>query len=297
MRGTLRKGEPRGVPQLRLTRSVDFILPLGYFSPDNIHSRHFSGGRPIAQQNREGLSVVFPAYNEEENVEYMVGKIMEVLNDLNIPGEIIVVDDGSSDGTARIAAKLAEAHSSVTAVSHPVNKGIGRAVWTGIKTASMPWVFYTDCDGQFDLRELEYLWRVRRGADVVSGFRRNRKDPLMRLMYSFAYNTLTYLLFWGGFRDVDSSFKLFRRDIFSRFEIRSTSSVADLELLLFPRKLGMRVLQLPVSHYPRRAGSVSCESFRSGIFAWVRIGPIIEMFVQLLRLRLRVWRGDAGGKD
>lgn len=230
-------------------------------------------------------------------MEYMVGKIMEVLDHLDIPGEIIVVDDGSSDGTARIAGKLAGEHRNVRAVSHPVNIGIGGAVWTGIRTASMPWVFYTDCDGQFDLRELESLWLIREGADVVSGFRRNRKDPLMRLMYSFAYNTLTYLLFWGGFRDVDSSFKLFRRDIFNRFEIRSTSSVADLELLLFPRKLGMRVLQLPVSHYPRRAGSVSCESFRSGIFAWVRLGPIIEMFVQLLRLRLRVWRGDAGGKD
>ncbi len=255
------------------------------------------GVRPIADKQSEGLSVIFPAFNEEENVRYMVESIMEVLRNLDIPGEVIVVDDGSSDGTAAIATEMAGTDGRVRVVSHPVNMGIGRAVWSGISTASMPWVFYTDCDGQFDLEELSILWEMRNRAEVISGFRRKRRDPLMRLLYSFAYNSLAYLLFWGGFRDVDASFKLFRRDIFSRFDVRSNSSVADLELLLFPRKLGMRVLQVPVSHYPRRAGTVSCESFRNGIFAWVRIGPVVEMFVQLLRLRARVWRGDVRKED
>jgi glycosyltransferase involved in cell wall biosynthesis len=241
--------------------------------------------------------VIFPAFNEVENVRYMVESVMCVLQRLGIPGEVIVVDDGSSDGTAAAAMEMAGADPRVRVVGHEVNMGIGRAVWSGIRAATMPWVFYTDCDGQFDLGELQLLWELRSGADVISGFRRNRQDPLMRLLYSFAYNSLAYLLFWGGFRDVDASFKLFRREIFSRFDVRSNSSVADLELLLLPRKLGMRVLQVPVSHYPRRAGTVSCESFRNGIFAWVRIGPIFEMFVQLLKLRARVWRGDVRKKD
>lgn len=270
---------------------------MGYLPPRRAKVNPYPGGLPIAEHLGEGLSVIFPAYGEEENVGFMVDSIMEVLRCLGVPGEVIVVDDGSTDGTASVTREICRRDPRVKLVSHPSNLGIGRAVWSGIGASTMPWIFYTDCDGQFDLRELSVLWDLRHGADVVSGFRRGRQDPLMRLLYSFAYNSLAYLLFWGGFRDVDASFKLFRRDIFSRFDVRSNSSVADLELLLLPRMLGMRVVQVPVSHYPRRAGTVSCESFRRGLIAWVRIGPVLEMFVQLLRLRARVWRGDVRKED
>ncbi len=235
---------------------------------------------------------MFPAFNEEENVEYMVETAIEVLSGLGVEWEIIVVDDGSSDRTAEIAEELTGKYQGVKLVRHTKNRGIGSAVRTGISSSSMTWIFYTDCDGQFDLGELEMLWLIRENSDVISGFRRRRQDPLMRLMYSFAYNTLTYIFFFGGFKDVDASFKLFRRVIFDRISLRSSSSVADLELLLLPRKCGYRVRQLPVSHFPRRAGIVSCESYRKGIFAWVRIAPIMEMFIQLVKLRLRLWRGD-----
>ncbi|MBD3278324.1 MAG: glycosyltransferase [Candidatus Aegiribacteria sp.] len=256
-------------------------------------TKQFHKGERIEHHPENSLSVILPAFNEAENVRYMVNSASEVLDCITEQWEVIVVDDGSTDETASETLKIAQFDERVRLVSHPENIGIGRAVWTGIRNSRMKWIFYTDCDGQFDLKELELLWRERHLSDVLSGYRRNRQDPLMRLMYSFAYNTLTYLIFWKGFKDVDSSFKLFRRKIFSDFEIRSTSSVADLELLLLPRLLGYRVKQMPVSHYPRRAGTVSCESYRRGIFAWVRLGPIFEMFVQLLDLRLRIWRGDA----
>lgn len=226
----------------------------------------------------------------------MVEKVKEVLTELGVRWEIIVVDDGSTDRTSMITDGLVSRFEGVRLARHPVNIGIGRSLWTGISESSMPWIFYTDCDGQFDLNELKMLWDMRHDADVISGYRRRRRDPLMRLVYSFVYNTLTYILFWRGWKDVDASFKLFRRDIFSRFDLRSTSSVADLELLLIPAGLGYRISQVPVSHFPRRAGSVSYETYRKGIFAWVRLGPILEMFLQLLSLRRRMWRGDVEGK-
>jgi glycosyltransferase involved in cell wall biosynthesis len=222
----------------------------------------------------------------------MVESAMKTLSNLGIDWKIIVVDDGSTDRTAEVASELSKKYPRMSLVRHSTNLGIGSAVRTGIVSSETTWVFYTDCDGQFDLSELESLWRIRNSADVISGFRRRRQDPLMRLMYSFAYNTLTYIFFFGGFKDVDSSFKLFRREIFNNISIKSSSSVADLELLLLPQRCGYRVSQLPVSHYPRRAGTVSCESYRNGIFAWVRLAPIMEMFRQLLDLRLRIWRGD-----
>jgi glycosyltransferase involved in cell wall biosynthesis len=241
----------------------------------------------------EGLSVFFPAYNEEENVEYMVDRAREVLQGLCPRWEILLVDDGSTDSTAEITRRLSAEDPRVRLVSHGRNLGFGSAIRTGIENSTMPWIFYTDCDGQFDLGELGLVWNLRDRADIVSAYRRHRRDPLMRLLYSFAYNGLLCLMFGGGFKDSDSSFKLYRSSIFRKVKPRSTCGVADFEILLLAARLGFRVLQIPVTHYPRRAGQVSFETLRSGIFAWVRMSAITQMFSQLLALRIRLWKGDA----
>jgi len=205
--------------------------------------------------------------------------------------EIIIVDDGSTDSTASITKSLSDADSRIRLVSHKGNRGFGQAVRSGIEASSMEWIFYTDCDGQFDLDEMHLLWNERHRADIVSGFRRRRKDPGMRLIYSLMWNTLTTMLFLRSFRDVDASFKLFRASIFKRIKPVSTCGVIDFEILTLARDMGYRVLQIPVSHYPRRAGTVSFESVRTGFIAWVRIGPILEMFNQLVAFRIRTWKG------
>ncbi len=241
---------------------------------------------------RQGISLFFPAYNEEENVEYMVRSASKVLQGLvGDNHEILVIDDGSTDKTPLIVEELSAWNSRVRLVSHRGNKGFGRAVRTGIENSRFSWIFYTDCDGQFDLKELVLLWEERHTADILSGYRRRRKDPGMRLVYSLLWNTLTTLLFIRAFKDVDASFKLYRASIFHRIKPRSTCGVIDFEILTLARDMGYRVRQLPVSHYPRRAGTVSFESVRTGFIAWVRIGPIMEMFSQLMALRLRTWRG------
>jgi len=249
-------------------------------------------GRGPAGAEEEGLSLFLPAYNERENTAYMIGRAREVLERLGVPWEIILVDDGSTDGTPEAAAAVSGGDPRIRVVSHGRNRGFGSAVRTGILSSRLPWIFYTDCDGQFDLDELEILWGMRRGADVVSGYRRNRRDPGLRLLYSLGYNLLGWVLFMGGFKDVDCSFKLYRREIFERVKPRSTCGVIDLEILVLARGMGYRVLQAPVTHLPRRAGSVSFETFRRGVLAWVRVGALVEMVSQLLSFRLRTWRGE-----
>lgn len=235
-----------------------------------------------------------PAYNEEENVEYMVNCAVKALDRLTRGNwEVIVVDDGSTDSTAAVAEKLALKDPRIKLAKHGRNQGLGRAVRTGIEQSKLDWVFYTDCDGQFDLEEMELLWEERHRADIVSGFRRRRKDPGMRLVYSLVWNTITAMLFFRNFKDVDASFKLYRASIFQRIKPRATCGVIDFEILTLARDMGYRIVQVPVSHYPRRAGTVSFESMRTGFIAWVKIGPILEMLNQLIAFRVRTWKGKA----
>ncbi len=205
--------------------------------------------------------------------------------------EIIVVDDGSTDKTASITNSMSKKDSRIRLVSHPCNLGFGKAVRTGIEESVMEWIFYTDCDGQFDLEELDLVWERRNEADIVSAYRHKRKDPGMRLGYSLLWNTLTLMLFLRGFKDVDSSFKLFRASIFRYVKPLSTCGVIDFEILTLARDLGYRVVQIPVSHFERRAGTVSFETSRSGFFAFVRFGAIYEMFQQIIAFRIRSWKG------
>ncbi len=222
----------------------------------------------------------------------MVNSARDVLQRITDTWEILVIDDGSTDSTADITNRLNAEDSRIRLVSLSNNCGFGTAIRTGIAEASMPYVFYTDCDGQFDLNELEMVWEKREDADIISCYRKKRNDPFMRILYSLGYNALTCLMFKGGFRDTDASFKLYRKDIFRIVKSQSTCGVADFEILLLAERHGFKVLQMPVSHYPRRAGTVSFESGRSGIFAWVKISAITEMFNQLLALRIRLWRGE-----
>ena len=180
----------------------------------------------------------------------MVCSAAEVLEDITGGRwEIIVVDDGSTDSTASITKMLSRKDPRIRLVSHEENKGFGQAVRTGIESSTMEWIFYTDCDGQFDLEEIHLLWNERHRADIISGFRRRRKDPGMRLLYSLMWNTLATMFFLRSFRDVDASFKLYRASIFERIKPRSTCGVIDFEILTLARDMGYRVLQIPVSHF------------------------------------------------
>ncbi len=222
----------------------------------------------------------------------MVQAAKAVLNRLvDSNWEILVIDDGSTDKTAALTLKLSNDDSRIKLISHKKNRGFGSTVRTGIEQSSKEWIFYTDCDGQFDLNELEQVWERRIGIDIVSAFRHKRKDPAMRLVYSFLWNTLTLMFFLRGFKDVDASFKLFRASIFDKVKPLSTCGVIDFEILTLARNMGYKIIQFPVSHYNRRAGSVSFESMRIGFIALVKFSAIYEMFHQLVAFRIRTWRG------
>ena len=144
---------------------------------------------------KESISVFFPLYNEEGNLERLVARALEVLPGLGADFEVILVDDGSRDQTAAIADRIAARDPRVRVVHHPVNGGYGAALRTGFAAARHPLVFFADGDNQFDLGEIGLLIDRIDGADVVSGYRIQRQDPWYRRLNSWLYNRAARVLF------------------------------------------------------------------------------------------------------
>lgn len=199
--------------------------------------------------------MVLPAYNEEENIEAQVTSVNDVLRDLGFDDyEILVVDDGSKDGTRAVCEGMAGRVPKLRLLVHEVNQGYAKALRTGFTSAAMPLVFYTDADNQFDVRELKNLLAAIDDYEIVCGFRIYRFDPFSRLVLSWGYNLLVRILFRIRVRDVDCAFKLFRREVFDRVHIESKKFFVDTEILAKASRCGMKMTEIGVKHFPRTAG-------------------------------------------
>jgi glycosyltransferase involved in cell wall biosynthesis len=209
----------------------------------------------------DSLSVVLPAYNEQDNIVRAVMRAVEVLPTLARDWEVIVVDDGSSDKTAEIMASVVSEHyPNVRLLRHPTNQGYGAAIRSGFSRARHDLVFYTDSDNQFDIGELRYTLPIMRDADVVVGFRVYRYDAPIRLALSWAYNRLVRVLFRVRVRDVDCAFKVFRREVIDKISIETDNFFVDTELVAKARKWNFRIVEKGVRHYPRSAGETTVSS-------------------------------------
>jgi len=200
------------------------------------------------------LSVFFPAYNEQENIGELLDEALKVIPKLADDYEIIVVDDGSSDQTASVVKKYCQKNSGIKLVSHKINRGYGSAVWSGFKAASKQLIFFCDSDRQFDLREIKKLLRYIDDFDAVVGYRNPRRDPKMRLLNAWGWKMLVRSLFKVKIRDVDCAFKLFRREALGGIQVKSRGAMFSAELMIRLIGKGAKIAQVPVGHYPRRAG-------------------------------------------
>lgn len=221
------------------------------------------------------LSVFFPCYNEAENIEPLVRKTRDVLDELVGDWEIIIVDDGSADETGRIADRLGTEDGRIRAVHHEQNRGYGAALRSGFAAATKPYVFYTDGDGQFDVTELDKLLERIDQADIISGYRRNRRDGPVRRVNAACWGLLVQRLLGFRCRDVDSAFKLYKREIFDKINLKSNSALIDAEILARATRAGYTIQTLPVTHLPRIAGVQTGAGLR----------VILQAFKELLKLR------------
>src|SRR6185436_2828783 len=210
----------------------------------------------------DGVSVVLPAHNEEENVAEAVQQALAAAEPVSRRQEVIVVDDGSADATAAIAAELAATDSRVRVLRHDANRGYGSAIRSGIAGARMEGGLLPDADLQFDLRQLSDFVPHTTEAELVVGYRAERSDPLIRRINAAGWNAFVHVLFHLPVRDVDAAFKLIWRDALDGLELSSTGAAIDTELLAKATRRGARIVELPVVHRPRMAGEPSGAELR-----------------------------------
>ena len=160
-----------------------------------------------------GVGVFLPCHNEEGNIERVTAALEAELPRIADQYEIVIVDDGSRDHTGAIADKLASANSRLKVVHHPVNRGYGAAVISGIRACTQPWVVLCDGDGQFEAADIGRLAARVPECDVVVGHRVNRADPVMRRVNGHAWTILMRLLLGIRISDIDCGLKLFQREL------------------------------------------------------------------------------------
>jgi glycosyltransferase involved in cell wall biosynthesis len=226
------------------------------------------------------LSVVIPAWNEEANVAAALRRVSEVLQSLNLDYEIILVNDGSRDRTGEIAKSLTGQIPRLKVVEHYPNRGYGGALKAGFAQASKDLIAFFPSDNQFDFAEIRKLLEKIDGAAIVTGYRANRQDPLIRKLNAFGWNLVVRLLFGNLARDVDCGFKVFRRRLLDQVTLSSNGAMIDTELLAGARARGYKIAEVPVGHFPRVAGHPTGANIR----------VIVRAFRDYFRFRWRLWR-------
>ncbi len=224
------------------------------------------------------LSVFFPAYNEEGNLESTVLAARAKLPDVAEKWEIIIIDDGSSDATGKIADSLAKKDNRIRAIHHFPNRGYGASLKSGLYNSKYPWITFTDADGQFDFKEItNFIQRQQStGADLVIGYYLSRKVPFYRKINSFFWELAVFLLFGLRVRDIDCGFKLISKkaiDEIPHLESERGAFISS-ELLIKANKKKFKIVELGVHHYPRKAGKGTGAN----------LNVIVKSFVDLFKL-------------
>jgi glycosyltransferase involved in cell wall biosynthesis len=177
--------------------------------------------------------------------------------------EVIVVNDGSKDGTKEVLDELAAVYPHVRIVHHEQNRGYGGALRSGFAAATRELVFYTDGDAQYDPAEMTALWRrFDDSVDLVNGYKISRSDPLHRIVIGRVYHHTVKLLFGLKVRDVDCDFRMMRRAIFERVQLEKNSGVICLEMMKKVQDAGFHIVEVPVHHFHRAFGKSQFFNFR-----------------------------------
>lgn len=220
------------------------------------------------------LSLCLPAYNEQTNIVSTIDSARTILPHFVEQFEIVVVDDGSRDATARLVNDTSRRDPRVRLVRHEVNRGYGAAVTTGLRAAAGELLMFADSDGQFNFLDVARLLVRLREHDFVIGYRHDRADSWRRKLNAWAWGWLVRALLGFRVRDLDCALKLFRREVIDRVELTSSGACINAELMTQCVWGGLRFCEIPVAHYPRRTGAATGANLAVILRAFLELPPL-----------------------
>lgn len=209
------------------------------------------------------LSIFFPFWNEEKNIEKVIKSSIPIAPKVADKWEIIMVDDGSSDNTLRIARRLASQDPRFRVVSHKPNRGYGAALKEGFENAKYDLVVFNDGDGQFDFSQVSKFIDKIENCDMVIGYRKKRLDHPFRHILMNLLKIWDFMFFGFYYRDIDCGFKMFKKDALKKImPFKSEGAMITTEIFAKAKKNNLRITQVEVSHYKRQYGNQSGGNLR-----------------------------------
>ena len=234
------------------------------------------------------LGVGFLAYNEEALITKTVAEAVSSLSAVpNLTWRVVVVNDGSRDRTGEIAEEIARRDPRVSVVHHDGNKGYAVATETALGNVPGQVVMVVDGDGQHTMADApRFLEAIEGGADVVFCWKKERHDPIARLILSKGLNALSRWILGSPLHDINAGCRAFRSEVASRIEIRHRINFVGDEIFARCRIAGWKVAEVVVRHFPREAGQSIHRPFKMA-------GTILRVIRYLFDLRAEMRRAES----
>lgn len=214
------------------------------------------------KKHTPSLSIFFPFLNDWGTVGTLIALAIQTARTITPDWEVLIVNDGSSkenrqalvDIVATIT-RTEDYKKRIRIIHHPKNLGYGAALRTGFANASKTLIFYTDCDAQYDPRELSLLYKaLKPNTGMVNGYKIKRQDPWYRTVAGRMYHHIVKRAFNHPISDTDCDFRLIRRNIFQKVKLFENTGTICVELVKKIDYAGFPIIEVPVHHYWRTSG-------------------------------------------
>jgi glycosyltransferase involved in cell wall biosynthesis len=221
------------------------------------------------------LSLFIPFFNERESLPAAVDEALSMLRGLGLETELVLVDDGSGDGSELLAQQYAQEHDDVRVVRHETNGGYGAALCTGFAVCTGEVVMYSDADLPVSLDRFAAMLPRMTHCDLISGYPSGWRKSRRRRLYTAGYKALVRVLLKVSVRDINFSFKLVRRDLLDRMRLDARTGLIDAQLLAEAVRLGARIEEVEVPYQERQFGE---SHFDSPAVAWANGVELVQLW-------------------